>query len=285
MTHSIYKASLWMIIALTGFSFMAVAARDVTSELSTYHILFFRSLFALFIISFVFSVKGWSYLKLDNYSLHFNRNLAHFIGQYGWFYGIAVLPLADVFALEFTVPIWTAIAAYFLINESINRYKLIAIFLGLVGVIIILRPGIEIIHPAAFAVLLGAASYGVAHTLTRKLTLQTNILSILFFMSFLQLFFSMPATLYDWKFFSYEVFFYLVLITLLGLIAHYAMSRALALADATVVIPMDFLRLPLIIVLAYWLYDEGVDVYLIIGALIMLAGNMINVYFNARNAD
>jgi len=282
MSHSIYKASLWMLVALTGFSFMAVAAREVSSELSTYHILFFRSLIALFILSFVFTLKGWSYLKVNNYSLHFKRNFSHFIGQYGWFYGIAVLPLAEVFALEFTVPIWTAIAAYFLINENINRYKLIAIILGIVGVIIILRPGIEIIHPAAFAVLFGAASYGIAHTLTRKLALQTNVLSILFFMSFLQLLFTLPATFYDWKNFASEAFYLLVLITLFGLIAHFAMSKALGLTDATIVIPMDFLRLPLIIVLAYWFYNEGVDVYLIAGALIMLAGNMINVIFNAN---
>jgi len=271
-----------MLFALTGFSFMAVAAREVSSELSTFHILFFRSLFALLILSFIFSLKGWSHLNLNNYSLHFNRNLSHFIGQYGWFYGIAALPLAEVFALEFTVPVWTAIAAYFLINEDINRYKIFAIILGIIGVIVILRPGIEFIHPAAFAVLFGAASYGIAHTLTRKLALQTNVLSILFFMSFLQLLFTLPAVFYDWPDITVETFYFLILITSLGLIAHYAMSEALALADATVVIPMDFLRLPLIIVLAYWLYNEAIDGYLIAGALIMLTGNMINVLYNAK---
>jgi len=282
MSHSIYKAALWMLIALTGFSFMAVAAREVSSALSTYHILFFRSLIALFILSFIFSLKGWSHLTLNNYTLHFNRNISHFIGQYGWFYGISVLPLAEVFALEFTVPIWTAIAAYFFLNENINRYKIAAITLGVIGVIVILRPGIEIIHPATFAVLFAAASYGIAHTLTRKLALQTNVLSILFFMSFLQLIFTLPAALLDWKNIGLETFYLLSLITLLGLIAHFAMSKALSLTDATIVIPMDFLRLPLIIVLAYWLYNEGVDVFLIAGALIMLTGNMINVLSNAK---
>jgi len=283
MSHQIYKASLWMLIALTGFSLMAVAAREASSELSTYQILFFRSLIALLILSFIFSLRGWSDLKFNNLSLHFKRNVSHFIGQYAWFYGIAVLPLADVFALEFTVPIWTAIAAYFLINETINRYKLVAIILGIIGVIVILRPGIELIHPAAFAVLFGAASYGIAHTLTRKLAVQTNVLSILFFMSFIQLLFTLPAAFYDLNSMTVITFYYLILITLLGLLAHYAMSKALALADATVVIPMDFLRLPLIIVLAYWLYNETVDVYLIAGALIMLAGNMINILYNAKH--
>ena len=261
---------------------MAISAREVSASLQTYHILFFRSLFALIIISFFFTIKGWSHLSVTNFKLHFSRDFSHFIGQYGWFYGIAFLPLAEVFALEFTVPFWTAIAAYFILKEKINSYKILAIIFGITGVVIILKPGLSIIQPAAIAVLIGAASFGITHVITRKLTLTTNILSILFYMSLIQMLLAGVPTIYNWVSLSNTALFYVALIAITGLLAHYAMSKALSFSDATIVIPMDFLRLPLIIFLGYLLYQETVDSFLIIGALIMLAGNMINVFFNAK---
>ena len=271
-----------MLVALSGFSLMAISAREVSASLQTYHILFFRSLFALIIISFFFTIKGWSHLSVTNFKLHFSRDFSHFIGQYGWFYGIAFLPLAEVFALEFTVPFWTAIAAYFILKEKINSYKILAIIFGITGVVIILKPGLSIIQPAAIAVLIGAASFGITHVITRKLTLTTNILSILFYMSLIQMLLAGVPTIYNWVSLSNTALFYVALIAITGLLAHYAMSKALSFSDATIVIPMDFLRLPLIIFLGYLLYQETVDSFLIIGALIMLAGNMINVFFNAK---
>lgn len=269
-----------MLLALTSFSLLALTARELSSSLETYHIIFYRSLLSLLILSFIFSLKGWQHLVINNLRLHFVRNLSHFVGLYGWLYGIAFLPLSEVFALEFTVPFWTAITAYLILKETINRYKIIAIVFGISGVIIILKPGLSIIHPAAIAVLVGAASYAVCHTLTRKLTLTTNVLSILFFMSLMQLLFSLAPATANWQNLNSTTLTFILLMTILGLIAHYAMSKALSLADATIVIPMDFLRLPLITVLAYFLYQESVDVFLIVGALIMLAGNMINVIYN-----
>lgn len=271
-----------MLLAISGFSLVAIAARELSDSLETYHILFYRSLFSVIIISCIFSLKGWQHLSFSHLKSHFFRNLAHFFGQYGWLYGIAFLPLAEVFALEFTVPIWTAIAAYLLLKENINRFKLIAIFLGLVGVLIILKPGFALIHPASIAVLLGAASYAISHTLTRKLATVTSVLNILFFMSVLQLFFALIPTINNWQNLNVSTLPFIVMITVFGLIAHYGMTKALSLSDATIVIPMDFLRLPLITVLAYFLYQEGVDIFLILGALIMLAGNMINVLYNSN---
>ena len=81
------------------------------------------------------------------------RNLAHFGGQYVWFYGIAFIPLAEVFALEFTVPVWTAVLATLLLGERITRERITAIFLGALGVVVILRPGLAVVNPASLAVL------------------------------------------------------------------------------------------------------------------------------------
>lgn len=288
--NPVFIASFWMLLALSGFSLMALAAREASAQLQTFQILFLRSLIALLLISFLLTLKGWRRLKINHIRLHLARNITHYLGQYGWFYGIAFLPLAEVFALEFTVPIWAAIIASVLLREQFNRYKLVAIFFGIIGVVLILKPGLAIIHPAALAVLLGALSYGFSHTLSRSLALKTNILSILFFMSLIQLLLAaIPTFSNDLQYIQdltarldNITLLYIFIIALSGLLAHYAMTKALTHADVTVVIPIDFLRLPLITLLAYLIYQETVDYFLMLGALIMVLGNMINVYFNSK---
>ncbi len=100
---------LWMMGTLASFSFMAIAARELSGTIDTFQILFFRSLLGLIIISLlIFAKKDLSLLSTKRLKQHFARNITHFGGQYGWFLGLSLLPLATVFALEFTVPLWTA---------------------------------------------------------------------------------------------------------------------------------------------------------------------------------
>jgi len=271
-----------MTLALLGFSGMALSAREVSQSIHTFQLLFFRSLIGLLIISFILNIKGWHRLSLNDLPVHFSRNISHFIGQYAWFFGIAFLPLSEVFALEFTVPFWTAIFAAFLLGEKLNRYKIIAIIFGMTGVLLILKPGVEILQPAAIGVLIGATSYGVSHTLTRKLALKNNVLTILFYMSLIQMMIALIPMFFVWQYFTSYTLLHIIIISVTGLIAHYSMAKALTHADTTIVVPIDFLRLPLITLLAYFLYQEEVDIFFIIGACIMLSGNMINVIYNRK---
>ena len=153
MSHNTLVAAFWMLGTISSFSLMAIGGRELSAHLDTAQILLFRGLVSFIIISLILCWRGWSQVRTQDFSIHAVRNLTHFLGQYGWFYGIAFIPLAEVFAIEFTVPIWTAIVAAFLLKESITKAKLQAVMLGLIGVIIILRPGIEIVSVAALAVL------------------------------------------------------------------------------------------------------------------------------------
>lgn len=273
----IVKASLWMVVALASFVLMAVAGKELANNIGTAEILFFRSLIGLLILSIVISFVGIESIKSTSIKKHIARNASHFVGQYGWFYGIAFIPLAEVFALEFTVPIWTAIAATILLNETITKIRIISITLGLLGVLVILRPTLEIIHPAALVVIVGAMAYGLAHTLTRSIVKHDSPLSVLFYMCLIQLPIGSFLAFSDWVMPAGIMWFWLLIVGVTALSAHYGMSKALTYADTMVVVPMDFLRLPIIMLVGLFFYNESFEVLLLLGASIMLFGNYLNL--------
>lgn len=267
--------------ALVLFTGMAIGARELSADLSTIQLLAIRSLIGLVIICVLLARSGWSQVVTPHLGLHALRNLAQFGGQFSWFYAIAAIPLATVFAIEFTVPIWTAICAAFLLGERITVRRVFAIACGLAGVLVILRPGDGLIHHAALVMLAGAMSFGMAFTLTKKLATRDSMLCILFWMSAMQLPASLIPALWQWTPLELKHLPWLLLIGFAGLAAHSCMVRALALADATIVVTLDFIRLPLITLIGWWAYQEPADWYLAAGAALILAANLVNVFEKA----
>ena len=281
---SVFMAGLWMVGTLISFMLMAVGGRELSTDLTTFQILFFRSVIGFIIISTLLLRLGWSKIQFNRIKSHFLRNISHFLGQYGWFYGIAVIPLSEVFAIEFTLPIWTAVFATVILKESLSFNKIIAIIFGIIGVLIILRPGFETIEPAAFVVIGSAISYALSHTLTKKLTKDNTPLTIIFFMTIIQLPIALIPAINNWVTPTGIMWIWIFLVGGTALSAHYCMAKAFILADATTVVPLDFLRLPLIAVVGFIFYDEGIDWLVLIGGGIMLIGNIINLRLETSKA-
>jgi drug/metabolite transporter (DMT)-like permease len=279
---SVVTAAFWMLGALLSFMAMAVAGRELSAQLNTFQILFFRSLIGLSVVSLLLTMSGWGQIRTRVPGLQIVRNLAHFGGQFGWFYGLVFIPLAEVFAIEFTGPIWTAFWAALLLGERLTRPRLITILLGMVGLVIILRPGLQGVHPAAFAVLAGAVGFALAHTLTRRLAQNDTPLCILFYMTLIQLPLGLIPSLTNWVTPAVALWPWLLLVGFGALTAHYCVTRALLLADVTVVMPMDFLRLPLIAIVGTLFYQEAFDPLVLLGAGVMLLGNWINLSAESR---
>jgi drug/metabolite transporter (DMT)-like permease len=270
-------AALWMSGTLVSFLAMAIGGRQLSGQLTTFQILFFRSAIGLLIIGYLLWRSNWRQVYTKHFKTHAIRNIAHFGGQFGWFYGIAVIPLAEVFALEFTVPVWTAVLATILLGEQITRARLIAITFGVMGVFLILRPGIAVVNPASLAVLGGALGYALSHTLTRKLALVDTPLAILFYMTLIQLPLGFATSIFDWTTPSAAMWPWILVIGVTALSGHYCMARALALADAIYVVPLDFLRLPLIAMVGFVFYGEPLDWIVLAGGALMFTGNLINI--------
>ncbi len=262
---------------LVSFVGMAIGGRELSLELDTFQILFFRSLIGLFVLCLVLFYKGWHLVKTIHFPLHLLRNISHFGGQFGWFYGIAYLPLSEVFAIEFTLPVWTAILATLILKEHMTMPRFLAVVFGIVGMLVILRPGMGVLNPISLIVLASAACFGLSHTLTRRIVGFDHPITILFYMTLIQLPFGFFLSISDWNSVSFSMWPWLIIVGITALTAHYCMARAFAIADATIVVPLDFLRLPLIAVIGYLFYNEMLDMFVLIGAFIMLFGNFINI--------
>ncbi|WP_414931197.1 DMT family transporter [Vibrio europaeus] len=263
---------------IVSFCLMAIGARELSQQLDTFQILFFRTIIALIIISVViFGAKRRYLLRTQRFKLHLSRNLFHFAGQYGWFLGIGLLPLAEVFALEFTVPLWTLLIACLFLGERLTRNKLCAALLGFCGVLVIVKPGYDIVSPAAFIVLAAAFCYAVAHASTKSLASSEHPLTILFFMCATQLPIGFFFSIVNWHPPQGIEWLWLLVIGFTSLSAHYCMTKAMQCAEVSFVVTIDFLRLPMIALVGVMLYSEPFEISLVFGAALMLLGNLIGI--------
>ena len=271
------RAALWMLGAVVTLSTMAIAGRELAGRINTFQILFFRSLVGLAVVSAVLHRAGWHQAKTTVFGTHVVRNLAHFIGQFGWFFALGVIPLSEVFAIEFTTPIWTGLLAGVLLGERMTRLRALAVALGFAGVLVIVRPGFTVISIGVLAALGAAFAYAIAHMMTKKISRTDTPLTILFYMTALQIPLGLAASLYDWRWPGADAWPWIAVVAFTALVAHYCMAQALRLADATVVVTMDFLRLPLIALLGWLLYAEAVNGWVLLGAALVFVGIWLNL--------
>ena len=212
---------------------------------------------------------------------HIARNLIHYSAQLGWFFALTLIPLGQVVSIEFTMPIWTAILAASFLGERMTVAKVLAIALGLLGVAIIVRPGTSEVNPGQLIALGAAVGFGISIAMVKSLTRTESTLRILFWMIVVQGAAGFFPSLYLWQWPSAYAWGWLVVIAFCGTFSHYCMARAMLYADATVVVPMDFLRVPLTAAAGWLIYAERLDLVTVLGAALILAGNLLNL----RSAD
>ena len=281
----IAKAALWMTGAIASFSFMAVAGRELSGEYDTFEIMLYRSLVGVIIVvGFTATKNRWHEVRTDQLGRHFVRNLFHFTGQNLWFYAVAVVPLAQVFALEFTSPLWVAILAPLLLGERMTRVRFLAAVMGFVGILIVTRPNIQTFDVGLMTAAMAAICFALTNLLTKRLTRDNSIISILFFLTTIQLGFGLLAAGYDGDIALPNAgsLPFLVLVGCAGLLAHFCLTNALAIAPATVVVPLDFARLPAIAIIAMVLYDEPLEIWVFVGAAVIFTANYLNIWNETR---
>ena len=194
-----------------------------------------------------------------------------------------MLPLSEVFAIEFTTPAWAALIAAIFLGEKLNRGRIIAVILGLIGVFIILKPGMASINPGTFAVLAAAIGFAFVIVSTKSLTKTDTPLTILLYMTLLQLPIGAILASIVWVTPNILQLFWLFICGAMGVSAHYCTARALKLADASIAAPMDFMRLPLIVLVGYVLYAESAEIAVLLGAIIIFVGNYYSIRFEQKN--
>jgi drug/metabolite transporter (DMT)-like permease len=271
MTNNL-RGVLWMGGAVLSFSTMAVAARELLAHMGPFQILFVRSLVMMAIVLVIVAQATDAVTATRRLPLHVFRNVIHLGGQYCWVFAIGALPLATVFAIEFTMPVWTAILAALILKERLTRNRMVMLVLGLAGVLIILRPGFGLFHPAALVALAASLLYAGNMIATKRLSGTDSPLAVLFWMSVVQTPLALLAALPGWVSPPISQLPWMILIGVGSYTAHYCLTRAFKLADATVAVPVDFVRLPLIAVVGALFYNEAFDPLIIVGAAVIFAG-------------
>ncbi|MDF1750534.1 MAG: DMT family transporter [Alphaproteobacteria bacterium] len=277
-------AAAWMMGALASFAAMAIAGREISRELDTVQLMFFRSVIGLVLVVAIgsFLPGGLGSFKTQRLKLHIVRNLFHFVGQFAWFYAITMISLAEVFALEFTSPIWVAILAPLALKENMTKGRAIAVILGFVGVMIVLRPGLAEFGIGHIAMLIGAMAFATSMLTTKKLSATESPLTILFWMAVIQAPMGLVGSLSHFVIPGLTTSLWLLVVGLCGFTAHYCITQSFRWADATVVAPMDFFRLPLIAVVGMLFYNEALDPFVFIGGAVILTGNYLNIRYERK---
>lgn len=286
-------AVLWMCGALVSFTLVAIAGRAAARGVDALQIAVWRTIIGFAILLIIVQVQGIRVGDLGSKQpgLQLVRNLIHFTAQFSWLYALTRMTLAELTALEFTAPLWVALLAPFLIGERLNALRLATTVLGFVGILIVVRPGAVPLGEGTPFGMLAAIGFALSMITTKRLLRTDNAFTILFWMQGLQVMIGLAILLGGWLIGSGQglvmpeavTFGWLAAVGILGLTAHYSLTKAFTHADTIVVAPMDFLRLPLIAAVGVLLYAEPLDLWVLGGGLVVVLANLINLRNERRH--
>jgi drug/metabolite transporter (DMT)-like permease len=288
------RAVVWMVGALVSFTLIAVAGRAAARGVDALQIAVWRTMIGFAVLVVIVQAQGMSFgsLASSRPGLQLTRNLIHFTAQFSWLYALTRMPLAELTALEFTAPLWVALLAPFLLGERLSLLRLGAALLGFIGVLIVVRPGAVPLSEGTPFGMIAAIGFALSMITTKRLLGGDTAFTVLFWMQGLQIPIGL-AVLYGGKLAGYgqglvmpdlETFGWLAAVGIFGLTAHYSLAKAFTYADAIIVAPMDFLRLPLIAAVGVLLYAEPLDLWVLGGGIMVVIANFLNIRGERRRA-
>jgi drug/metabolite transporter (DMT)-like permease len=257
---------------------MTIAGRELGQDIPVFVLMMFRSLFATAVLLPLVLWQGDLGRRFSKFHLHIVRNFVHYAAQYAWFSALILIPLAEVISIEFTLPIWVALLAAAFLGEKLTARKIVAIALGFAGILTIVRPGGSTLDAGHLWAISAALGFSVSVTLTKYITRTDSALTVIFMMFAIQsIIGAIPAYLV-WEWPELQNWKWVLVVGIAGTFSHYCLSKAISLAEASIVMPMDFLRVPLSALLGWLVYSEAIDLATAAGAALILAANTLNLF-------
>lgn len=263
------RGVLWMAAACLFYSFIYITVRKLTAEYAVAQVVLFRSVLGGTIMFFWLLPFGLRVLRTKRMGLYVVRVAIAYTGTLAWMYGIAGMPLADANALLFLMPLFAIIFAAVLLREKVSSDNWIATAVGFAGALIIIRPGMVGLGLPALATIWAACSFSLALVMTKSLTRTENPNAIVFYLYALMIPFAAGPAALEWQPISMSSAPWLAMLGVLTVGAQQCSTRAFVAAPANVVAPIHYLQLPLIAVLAYFIFDQSVDVWTWVGAAVI----------------
>ena len=268
--------ALWMIGAGVSLVGLAILVRYLTPKFNVLELIFLRNAVNLALMIPWLASAGLAALKTDRLGTHAARNGFLYAGNIAWYFGVTLVPLAELSALQFTMPIFTVVMAALLLREHVGVHRALVIAAGFAGTIIIIRPGAVELGTGPLAVLAAAFLYSCAYIVTKKLAGTDSGNQVVFYMSLFILIFSAVPAAFVWRTPDLADAVPLIVMGLTGYTTHYCLTRSMAAADASFVVPFDFFRLPLSVGFGYILFAEPIDPLTWLGAAVIFAGTYYN---------
>lgn len=272
---------VWMAGAAVCWALNTILIRPISLELPPIELLFLRCLMsALLFVPFIWKV-GLAGMRMGRPKLYFLRASMMFVSMLMWIYAVKYMPVADAVALGFTAPLFATMLAAFVLKEKVGIRRWSAVFLGFVGALVIIRPGLTVFNPAAFFVLVNAATWAGAIILSRVLTRSESPTVIVGYMFIILTPMTFVPAMFVWQTPTTEALLLTLALSSTGTLGHIAASRALAVADTSVVVPVEYLQLPLAAFSGYLLFAEVPNMWLPVGASIIISSVL---YISHREA-
>ncbi len=265
----------WAILTCFLVSVMISIVRHLSGQFHVFQIVMMRNFFALiFLLPFI--IKNIDQVvKTKNIKMHFLRGGNGFVGMVLWFYVITIIPLSEAVAITFIVPIITTLAAIFFLKEMVNQKMWISLIIGFIGVLIIIRPGFRDLGSPYLLALLTPFVWSVSNILTKKMVKTEKPESITLYLSFVMLILSIPFAAPYLKAIPITELIWFAVLGLVSNGSYLASAICYSKVDISVVQPFDFSRLIFTAIIAYFAFDERVDLMMLIGAGVILCGSLL----------
>ncbi len=258
-----------MTLAAFFFSLMNTLVRVASDDLPPLEVAFFCNLFAsASMLPWVLS-SGFSGLDTSHFRLHLTRAVIGVFAMGFWFTSLAIVPLADAVALNFTMPLFIVAGAATILGEKVGLRRWGATAIGFVGMLVILRPGIAVVSPVMVLPVATAALMATSALILKHMSATVRAGTSVLYMNLLMTPLSLVPAAFVWIWPHWEDFFLLAALGFLAMLAHLALARALAAADASAIAPFDYARLPFIALFAFLLFGEVAEIWTWIGAAII----------------
>jgi drug/metabolite transporter (DMT)-like permease len=271
---SIYRshaAIIWMVMASFWFASMTILVASLTDGMHPFLIVLYRNLFALLMFIPGLIWFGPAHLKTASLSVHWSRALTGLVGMMLWFYALSITPANDAVALSFTMPIITALIAVVVLKEVVGWQHFAAMTVGFFGVLIVLRPDQSLFNKGGLIVLAATFTWAISNILVKKLTKSEAPRVIAFYLTLFMVPLSLPFAISVWAIPSYRELVLLILMAFAANLAQISLAHAYKRADISEVLPFDFARLIFVSAFAYVLFDQLIDVWTVVGAVVIFS--------------
>jgi drug/metabolite transporter (DMT)-like permease len=277
------RGMLLMVASTVLFAFMIVCIRLAAEEVHAFEATFFRSFFGLVFAVPLLLGGGWRSLRTTRLNLYFIRCLIGVGAMLSGFWALVHMPLVQAIALSYTSPLFVTIGAAMVLGEAVRARRWTAVVIGFIGVLVILRPGLVPFTPAAVVALVSAALTAGAAISIKFLSRTEPTEAIVVYMVLLMTPMCLVAAAPVWVWPTSGVtWLCLVLTGFFGTTAHWFLTRAYKLGDASALTPVNFVQLPVVAVIAWVLFEERIDLWTIVGAAIICGSTLYIAHREAR---